>query len=182
MQLTYETEHLLLSIGNEKFADLIAAYLLRNREDFTRWDRQLDENTFTREYQLRAVQAEIRLFMKSEGMRYYVFLKDDPNRVIGNITFSLVKNGNTKACEIGYKADKAERGKGYTFEAASFLIPLIIEEYRPSEIFAEILPENRPALAFVQKLGFRYDSIKRNVLKLDGLNRDALRYVLPVTD
>jgi len=180
MQLSYETENLRLLIGNESFADLITDYLSRNREDFTRWDRKYDDNCFTHEYQVRAVKAEMRLFMQEEGFRYYLFQKGAPDRVIGNVSFSIQKAGIRPICEIGYKADKDYRGKGYTYEAASFLIQKVIEEFNPIKLFAEILPENRPSLALIQKLGFRFESIRRKALNLDGHPRDALLYILPI--
>ena len=89
MYLRYETEHLILAIGNEMFADKINEYLIRNREDFSRWDLKLNDSYFTMEYQIRAVQAEQRIFLKSEGARYYLFLKSAPDRVIGNVSFAL---------------------------------------------------------------------------------------------
>ena len=93
----------------------------------------------------------------------------------------MQKRNGKPACEIGYKADRDYRGKGYTYEAASFLLQKVTQEFKPESFFAEILPENRPSLALIRKLGFRFESIKRKALTLDGQTRDALLYVLPVT-
>lgn len=178
MNIEYETEHLFLSIGNEALAGKINEYLKRNREDFSRWDLPLNDSYFTMEYQLRAVQAEQRLFMKGEGARYYLFLKNEPDYIIGNVTFGQMDNRGTRVWEIGYKTDFRERGKGYAFEAASFLLPLIIAEHDIESIYAEILPENRPSLALIEKLGFRYLEVRRNAHKVAGSTRDLLLYKL----
>ena len=180
MFLRYETEHLILTIGNESFADRINEYLIRNREDFSRWDLKLNDSYFTMDYQLRAVQAEQRIFMQGEGARYYLFLKNDPSRVIGNVSFALTGRKEEHACIIGYKTDGKERGKGYAYEAASFLIPIVAKEYELSRLQAEILPENLPSKALIEKLGFHFEKVIRNAHEFDGMDRDILLYVLNV--
>ena len=180
MYLRYETEHLILAIGNEMFADKINEYLKRNREDFSRWDLKLNDGYFTMDYQIRAVQAEQRIFMKSEGARYYLFLKSAPDRVIGNVSFALTGKKEDHACIIGYKTDRDERGKGYAYEAASFLMPIVAKEYALSRFQAEILPENLPSKALIEKLGFHFDKVISFAHEFDGMDRDILLYVLNV--
>jgi len=180
MYLRYETEHLLLAIGNEESAKIINEYLVRNREDFSKWDLKLNDSYFTMEYQIRAVQAEQRIFLKNEGARYYLFLKDDPHRVIGNVSFGLTENKEDHTCIIGYKTDRAERGNGYAYEAASFLIPKIAKDYGVKRFQAEILPENLPSKALIEKLGFHFEKVVRNAHEFDGIERDILLYVLDV--
>ena len=181
MKLRYETEHLLLSIGNEAFADKINDYLIRNRADFSRWDLELNDSYFTMDYQLKAVQAEQRLFLKGEGARYYLFLKGDLNYIIGNVSFGLMGKPGEKNWEIGYKTDFRERGRGYAFEAASYLIPIVSEEFKVKSIFAEILPENRASVSLIEKLGFSFDEVKRNAHEVGGRNRDLLLYRLDIS-
>jgi len=176
MNLRYETEHLVLAIGNETFADKINEYLIRNREDFSRWDLRLNDSYFTMEYQIRAVQAEQRIFMKGDGARYYLFQKNNLHTVIGNISFALTDNKEEKACVIGYKTDAAERGKGYAYEAASFLIPIVIREYGLKRLQAEILPENLPSKALIEKLGFHFEKVIRQAHEFENGNRDILLY------
>ena len=178
MNLRYETEHLVLSIGNEALADKINEYLIRNRADFSKWDLSLNDSYFTMDYQLRAVQAEQRLFLREEGARYYLFLKGEPDYIIGNVSFGQMGNKGERIWEIGYKTDFRERGKGYAFEAASFLIPVISREYKIERLFAEILPENRPSLALIEKLGFKFFEVRRNAHEVGGCNRDLLLYSL----
>jgi len=178
MNLRYETEHLILAIGSETFADKINEYLIRNREDFSKWDLALNDSYFTMQYQLRAVRAEQRIFMRGEGARYYLFLKNDRTRVIGNVSFALSENKDDRTCVIGYKTDCRERGKGYAYEAASYLIPRITREYNLKKIKAEILPENRASVALIEKLGFSYEKVIRNAHNVGGSSRDLLLYSL----
>ena len=178
MNLRYETEHLILAIGNEAFADKINEYLVRNREDFSKWDLKLNDSYFTMDYQIRAVLAEQRLFMKGEGARYYMFLKGNLYRIIGNISFGLSDEDGVPHCVIGYKTDMGVRRKGYAFEAASYLIPIYAREHKLHEIYAEVLPENRPSLALAEKLGFVFDKVIRDAHEFDGQDRDLLQYVL----
>ncbi len=176
MHLRYETEHLILAIGNEAFADKINEYLIRNREDFSRWDLKLNDSYFTMDYQLRAVQAEQRIFLRGEGARYYLFKKNNLHRIIGNVSFGLNSKYFHHACDIGYKTDAAERGKGYAFEAASHMMPIVAKELGIRKFQAEILPENLPSKALIEKLGFKFDKIVRNAHEFEGQSRDILLY------
>lgn len=180
MKLRYETKNLILAIGNEAFADKINDYLIRNREDFSKWDLKLNDSYFTMEYQLRAVQAEQRIFLKGEGARYYLFKKENLYRVIGNISFGLSEKEVDGHCVLGYKIDSSERCKGYAYEAASYLIPIFAKEHRIDSIYAEILPENRPSLILAEKLGFAFDKVIRNAHEFGGQDRDILQYVLRI--
>ena len=181
MKLRYETEHLVLAIGNEMFADKINEYLIRNREDFSKWDLKLNDSYFTMNYQIRAVQAEQRIFLKVEGARYYLFLKSNPHIVIGNISFALTDNKEDHACIIGYKIDASEREKGYAYEASSYLIPIVAKEYGLKRFEAEILPENLPSKALIEKLGFRFEKVLRHAHEFGMGERDSLLYVLDVS-
>ena len=182
MNLRYETDQLILAIGNESYAAKINEYLIRNREDFSKWDLKLNDSYFTMDYQIKAVQAEQRIFMQGTGARYYMFLKNDSNKVIGNISFSLTENREAHSCIIGDKTDLSVRGKGFAHEAASFLIPIFSKEHGIKHMRAEILPENRPSLALIEKLGFSFETVVRRAHEFNGQDRDILLYVLDVSN
>jgi len=181
MNLRYETEHLILAIGNEVYASKINDYLIRNRDDFSKWDLKLNDSYFTMDYQIKAVQAEQRIFLQGLGARYYLFHKTDMNRIVGNISFSMTENRELHSCIIGYKTDISVRGRGYAHEAASYLIPRFAKEHGIIHMRAEILPENRPSLALIEKLGFSFEKVVRGAHEFDGESRDILLYVKDVS-
>lgn len=178
MQFQYTTDRLILQVADETMAPLVLDYVTRNRAEFARWERQFGDEYYTLEYQQQALSAEQKLFLRSSGVRYYMFLKDDPDYIIGNISFSYLLEDEGHRCSIGYRTDSAHRRKGYALEAASFLIPLIHENYGVKRIEADILVENTASLRLIEKLGFEYEGIARKSHSVGGVDRDHLRYAL----
>lgn len=180
MNVTYETERLILAIGNENFSEQVRDYLVRNREDFAHWDRHLEDGYFTPKYVKKSLEAEQRLFMRSEAARFYIFLKSDLSKIIGNVSFTAINATSENCCSVGYKTDMEYRRKGYAYEALSFLMPIVAKEYKLKRMEADILPENRPSIGLITKLGFHYVNIIRSAHEIEGKPRDHIRYAYHV--
>ncbi len=178
MRFTYNTERLVLTAGEESMAPLVLDYFSRNREDFARWDRHYGDEFYTLDYQEQALAAEQKLFLRSSGVRYYTFLKDEPDHIIGNVSFSYLTEDGGHRCALGYRTDADYRRQGYAYEAISFLLPLIRENYGVKRIEADVLPENIPSLMLIEKLGFEFEGIARKSHSIAGVERDHRRYSL----
>ncbi len=176
MKKEYETERLLLAVSNPGFASCVADYLLRNRRDFELYDRHYGDITYTEYYQENALRAEFDLYKTDAGVRYYIFKKESPDTVIGNISFAYLHDDN-HVPSLGYKIDMMCRRCGYAYEAASFLMPLVIKNYNLSILEADALPENEASIALLKKLGFKYDGISPNTHEIQGVMRDHYRFV-----
>ena len=163
MKPEYESSRLLMAVSRPEFAAGVADYLLRNREEFEYYDRHYGDITYTSLYQENALKAEQELYETKAGIRYYLFKKEDPETVIGNISFAYL-HSEERAPSLGYKIDKCCRRMGYAYEAASFL-----------------LPENEASIALLKKLGFRYDGISTTVHEIQGVPRDHYRFVFDPT-
>ena len=176
MKTEYETERLLLAVSRPEFAEGVADYLARNRRDFELYDRQYGDITYTSIYQESALRAEHDLYRTKKGVRYYLFKKEDPKTVIGNISFAYLRD-EVRAPSLGYKIDIMCRRRGYAYEAASFLLPLAVKYYKLPFLEADVLPGNTPSIALLNKLGFRCDGIIPNAHEISGVMKDHYRYV-----
>lgn len=176
MEFRYETDRLILQVGNESMAAKVAGYLVKNRSDFSKWDMELGDSYYTEEYQKNALQAELQLLLRREGVRFYIMLREKPDIIIGNVSFAYLMADCGHRCSIGYKIDADERQKGIAYEATSFLLPIVVNEFDLKRIEADILPENRPSLALIKKLGFEYEGIARKAHEVAGVDRDHLRF------
>ncbi|MCR5829646.1 MAG: GNAT family N-acetyltransferase [Lachnospiraceae bacterium] len=172
----YQTERLLLKVSRPEFAEPVADYLLRNRKDFEYYDRHYGDITYTALYQENALQAEWELYKKKEGVRYYIFKKEDPNTVIGNVSFAYLHDSNRDP-SLGYKIDKMCRRRGYAYEATSFLLPLVLKYYKLPFLGADVLPENEASVSLLKKLGFKYSGIIPNAHEILGVMKDHCRFV-----
>ena len=176
MKPEYESSRLLMAVSRPEFAAGVADYLLRNREEFEYYDRHYGDITYTSLYQENALKAEQELYETKAGVRYYLFKKEDPETVIGNISFAYL-HSEERAPSLGYKIDKSCRRMGYAYEAASFLLPLAVKSFKLPVLEADALPENEASIALLKKLGFRYDGIIPNAHEILGVPRDHYRFV-----
>lgn len=176
MLFRYQTDRLILMVGEPGLAPLVTDYLIRNRDDLRRYERTYPEEYYSAPYQEQALEAEQKLFLRSAGARYYLFLKDRPDFIIGNISLSYLTEDFGHRCSIGYKIDHEFRRQGYAYEAASFLIREAVAEYHLHRIEADILPDNTPSIELIKKLGFEYEGIARHAHEVAGEERDHLRF------
>ena len=165
-------------VADENMAPLVLDYLQKNRNDFSRWDKTTGEEFYTEDYQRQVLAAEQKLFLRSAGVRYYMFLKESPDFIIGNVSFSYLNEDEGHRCTLGYRMDSDYRGSGYAFEAVSFLIPKIHESYGIKRIEADILEENTPSICLIEKLGFEFEGVARKSHSIAGVERDHRRYSL----
>lgn len=176
MDFTYETERLILRISEPGLTEEVLDFVLRNREDFEKWDRTLPEAYYTADYQEKVLMAEMRLLLRASGVRFYLFLRDNPDYVIGTASFAYLSEENGHRCSLGYKMDREYRRQGYAFEAISFLMPVVAGQYHLHRIEADILAENEASLALIRKLGFEFEGIARNAHEIAGVERDHMRF------
>ncbi|MCR5432435.1 MAG: GNAT family N-acetyltransferase [Lachnospiraceae bacterium] len=176
MKKEYTTGRLQLIVSTPRLADPVSAYLMRNRDDFEHYDRHYGDVIYTDTYQRNALQIELDLYKTDSGVRYYIFKKEDPGTVIGNVSFAYLHD-KIHAPSLGYKIDRMCRRRGYAYEAVSFLLPLVMDYYMLPFIEADALPENEASIALLKKLGFKYDGIIPNAHEIMGVMRDHYRFV-----
>ena len=168
MQKLYHTARLTLAALDPSAAPLVLSYLLRNRDDFAKYEPAKEDSFYTIPRQEMVLDAEQLLFERKQGARYYIFLNTDPDTVIGNISFA---HTDGPVCTIGYRIDLNHRRRGIACEALSFLLPLVLDSEGPDMIEADIYPDNHASIRLAEKLGFHESGTS------SFLDRVHLRYI-----
>ena len=83
MLFTYQTERLILSVLNENYADSVKQFYKENCSFFAPYEPAYPENFFTTEYHMFLLGAQLKQFLRNEGLRYYLFEKTDTSKIIG---------------------------------------------------------------------------------------------------
>ena len=151
MQKLYHTDRLLLASLDPSAAPLILSYLLRNKDDFEKYEPAKEDSFYTVPRQEMVLDAEQLLFERKQGARYYIFLNSDPDTVIGNVSFA---HTDGPVCTIGYRIDRNHRRRGIAYEAISLLLPKVLDQNGPDLIEADIYPDNIASKRLAEKLGF----------------------------
>lgn len=178
MQMNYETNRLKIKILPETASELVLKFYLENKEVFEEYESDRPKRFYTEEYQRALLRCEYNLAVKQSSVRFWVFEKEQEDRVIGTFSFQDIRRSVYQSCELGYKFDKNIWGHGYAQESIAKGIQIMLEECRLHRIEAIVLPENRRSTRLLQSLGFESEGIRRQCVKLHGTWQDHEVYSL----
>lgn len=178
MEMVYETPRLLLKILREDAASKVLDFYKENKEIFERYELDRVENFYTKAHQAALLRCEYNLLVRLQLVRYWVFEKENPKRIIGTFSFHNIRHSAYMDCELGYKFHQEVWGKGYAKESIEQGIAIMFDELEMHRIEALVMPENEPSKHLLRSLGFEIEGIKRQNVKLHGTWQDHEVYSL----
>lgn len=96
----------------------------------------------------------------------------------GQVTLGGIAWGSLRSGYIGYWIDEASAGHGYIPRAVAMTADYAFTTLGLHRIEINIRPENSASIRVVEKLGFRYEGLRRRYLHIDGDWRDHHSYAL----
>lgn len=178
MSFTITTERLILTIEDGTKSQEILAFYQRNKDLFDRFEPTRPSNFYTEAYQNASVSYEYSQIIKGKTLRYYIYLKNQPDTIIGSVNFSRMEHGPFSKASLGYKLDAAYHGNGYALEACQAAIPVLFSNYRIHRIEARVSPNNLPSIKLLERLNFRFEGIEYESVEVNGHFTDHYRYSL----
>ncbi len=178
MNLMYQTERLELKVLTDTAAPQILRFHLDNQEIFEEYETDRPLQFYTEKFQKKLIQCEYNMAVKQKSVRFWVFEKGKPERIIGTVSFHHINRGYYQSCELGYKFDHRYWGRGYARESISRGIRVMFEDMKLHRIEASVLPENTASGKLLRNLGFELEGVKRQSVRLHGVWRDHELYAL----
>lgn len=176
MKFTVYTDRLILRVLTpESTADVLAFYE-ENRGDFEKYETTNIDSYYSFEHHRKVLDYEYKATLKLNLIRYFIFEKSNPNKIIGTVSYRNIVKPVYSSCIIGYKMGKAYRNKGYCSEAIKATLPLVTGELDIHRVEAFILPDNAPSIALAEKLGFVREGLVRDKFVIQGVRRDHYLY------
>ena len=176
--MEYETDRLVLRILTPDYAGDVCHFLYKNREQFEKYEPLLPVNYYTAEHQQALLSAELKLALQTKNIRYYVFLKEDPNHIIGTVALHHIASAAYSSCEIGYKFDADYQHKGYGKEAVAMGVSIAFAALGLHRIYARVMPENTASIKLLKGLLFEEEGLERECIKIQNQWQDHLRFSL----
>lgn len=177
MLLQYETRRLILKVLGPDYSSDVLRFYLKDRELFEQYEADRSPNFYTEGHQRNILHCEYGLTLKLSQVRFYVFLKENPETIIGTVCLYDISNGYSRA-EIGYKFSSEHHHKGYATEAVEKLIDIAFSELNLHRLCARVQEDNLPSIRLLVGLGFEKEGICRDYLCLNGVWTDHLQYSL----
>jgi ribosomal-protein-alanine N-acetyltransferase len=182
MKFEYETPRLILKLLKPDKADQVLDFYLRDQALFEQFEPDRMTNFYTRQFQKQALTYEYNMAVKGNMLRYYVYEKEQPDRIIGTISIQHITRGYFSSCEIGYKFSAAVHHRGYATEALMLVTNRIFCDLKLHRIMAWVLPDNDASIRLLERVGFRREGICHGYLYLHGKWWDHAQYSLLASD
>ena len=178
MTIELETERLILKTLDSSYSKEVLKYYSANKDFFETKMPSYETGYFTEEYQSEILEKSGKDTEPGNSVKFFIFLKNDKNRIIGDISVSNIVKGAFLSCHLGYKLDEKENGKGYALEALKKIIDYSFNELGLHRIEANIMPANTRSIKLAARLGFFNEGLSKNYLRINGKWEDHLHYVL----
>lgn len=100
----------------------------------------------------------------------------------GQLNVSQMFFGSLSSCAIGYWVAQRFAGRGVMPTAVALAADFCFLRLGLHRVEICIRPENAPSLRVVEKLGFRYEGLRRKYIHIDGGWRDHFAFALTIED
>lgn len=178
MSFILTTDRLILKVENSSKAEEVLEFYSKNRELFEQFEPTRPNNFYTLAYQAASMNYEYNAAIKGKTLRYYIYLNEQPDTIIGSVNFSQIMHGPFSRASIGYKLDADYHGHGYAFEACQAAITTIFSDYRIHRLDARVALNNIPSIKLLERLDFCYEGIEYQGVEVNGTFIDHYRYGL----
>jgi len=167
------TARLLLQASDPAMSREALAFYARNQAHFAPWDPPLPDGFLTLRWHRERLLKQRRAFASGEAFRYWLRLKDEPERIVGQIHFSTIVRGAFHNATLGYQLDQRLQGRGLMHEALEGgIAEMFSHKVSLHRLQAAHLPENLRSAAVLARLGFEPEGLAKRYLFINGQWRD----------
>jgi len=178
MKEIIKTDRLVLKILQPKDAALVTAFLRRGSEIFEKYESAKTATYYTELFQQGVLENEYSAMRLRRYLRYYVFKKNNPNVIIGTVSFGNVSDSPYNSSTIGYKFDPFFHGQGYATEAINAVIDTAFSYLHLHRLLAFVMPENEASIKLIERVGFKREGMMEKAINIRGHWEDHFLYAL----
>ncbi len=122
------------------------------------------------------VRGLLRQLENDEGLPFLILYKGE---VVGQLNVANILHGSVSSCVIGYWIIPEVAGNSITPTAVALAMDYAYKVVGLHRVEIDIRPENGASIRVVQKLGLRYEGLKKNYIHINNAWRD--HYVFALT-
>jgi len=171
----WTTERLLLRQLTPEDAHLVRDYGIRSREFHAPFEPARPHDFWELEPVANRLGTELQEAAEDRGLTLYLFLHDDPERVIGRIVLLRIVRGSMQSCHVGYGVAPDAEGHGYITEALGEVVRIAFGDLGLHRIEANILPRNERSINAAERSGFEREGVTRQCYRIAGQWEDHVR-------
>lgn len=155
-------------------AKVLQQELLSNRDWLRPWEATNPDGAVSFDMRL-GVRRLLQQYRDGSGVP---LVMECDGQVAGQLNVWGIARGSLASATIGYWVSKRFAGRGITPTAVAMATDICFTELRLHRMEICIRPENHASLRVVEKLGFRYEGLRRRFIHIDGDWRDHYCFAL----
>jgi ribosomal-protein-alanine N-acetyltransferase len=166
------TERLILRCAAETDVPALLRFFDANREHLAPWEPQRPSDFHTDDFWRVQVSRHRRAFESGTALMLFMFLRDHPTAVIGQVSYTGIVRGPAEMCMVGYALDRDAQGQGYMQEALKASLEYVFGQLNLHRVMANFMPHNQRSNSVLRRLGFVVEGYARDYLLINGEWRD----------
>jgi ribosomal-protein-alanine N-acetyltransferase len=164
----FETERLCLRLPTRESAAAVADYYRLNRDHLQPWSPTLHPGLFSPDFWAGEAERWLGDYQAGLEVRGFLFLRDGPNRVVGNLSLTHIVRGALHACTLGYALAANAQGHGYMLEAVRGAVAFAFGTLGLHRVMADYMPRNRRSATVLRQAGFAVEGYARELVRING--------------
>ena len=176
MSYVFKTDRLIIETSDVSLTDRIFKYYYDNKDFFEKHEPVQPANYYTREYQKLVMEQEAKNMANKLSAYFYYSLKDEPDKIIGSISFVRIRKEPYASTIFGYNQHEDYQGHGYCTEACKASMDFVLKFARIHRIESRVMPDNEKSIHILERLGFFHEGFEKASILIGGEFRDHLRY------
>ena len=167
-------DHVSIRLVRPRDARVLQQELLTNRAWLRPWEATSPDGPVS--FDMRTgVRRLLQQYRDGVGVPFVMEYDGEP---AGQLNVWGIARGSLASATIGYWVSERFAGRGITPISVALATDVCFSELRLHRMEICIRPENRASLRVVEKLGFRYEGIRRRFIHIDGDWRDHYAFAL----
>lgn len=172
--LSLSTPRLFVRLAKPEDAAEVVRYYVENQAYLLPFEPQRSQIFYTKRFWQEQIEKNLIEFNYKQSLRLFLFLRSQPERVIGCANFTQLVYGAFHNCYLGYSIAEVEQGKGYMSEALQAAITYVFQELNLHRISANYMPHNQRSGRLLRRLGFTVEGYARDYLLINGQWQDHI--------
>lgn len=172
-----ETRRMILRPASPALADAALEFYRRNAARLREVEPQAPEEFLTLSFQRRMQRQDRAAARRGEGVRFWMFRKEDPGTAVGCVALNSIVWGAFRSCFLAYKTDGALLRQGYGSEAVNAVVDFAFHGLGLHRVEANIMPRNQASLALARACGFREEGRSPAYLQINGVWEEHIHMV-----
>lgn len=173
--------HPLLTLRGVKLRDWKALdkALSDNRPWLQPWEATNPVRSIAHDDQRATIRSLLDQARKGTGLPLVV---EVDHTLVGQLNVSQISYGSLSSASLGYWIVQGYAGRGIMPVAVAMATDYLFFERGLHRMEICIRPENKSSFRIVEKLGFRFEGLRRRYIHIDGRWRDHLCFALTVEE